>query len=369
MHADDMQTALTLDAVFAATRLLSESVASLPLQTFRRSGGGKSRIDDPSLLREPSHHGTAYEWLQRAMVSLLLRGNAYGYITEFTSDGEHPRRIEWLHPDDVSTDDDTLLRTMRSTGEPVWRYRGAPIPNDRMVHIPGYTLPGQRLGLSPIAAYAMTTETGLSAKRFGRDWFRNGSIPSAVLETAEPVTQDQARTIKERFRAAVSGREPVVLGAGTSYKPITVPPNESQFLATIKATANTIAAIYGVPPERIGGEAASSRTYANREQESQDFVTFSLRPHLVKLEAHLSALLPRPQYVKFNVDALIRADLLTRYQAHSLALHDGWKSKDEVRELEDEPPLPDGQGAGFATTTGEGSAGMDRLQDAGRTNQ
>lgn len=344
IRTKDIDSALTLAPVYSATRLLSESVASLPLQAYRRTGDVRRRIATPALFRDPTQFGTVFEWVQRAMTSLTLRGNAYGYVISFDADG-FPRRVEWLHPDDVRIADNA------STSRPQWWWQGRPVDAERMVHIPAYVLPGQVLGVSPIAAYALTTETGLLSQRFGRDWFRNGSVPSAVLETERPVDAEQARTIKERFRAAVSGREPVVLGAGTTYRPITVSPDESQFLDTMKMTTNQIAAIYGIPPEMIGGEPGGSLTYANVEQQAINFVTYTLRPYLTKLEAALSRLLPQPQYVKFNVDAIIRADLKTRYEAHNLALSDGWKSKDEVRELEDLPPLPDGQGAGYASTT------------------
>jgi HK97 family phage portal protein len=163
-----------------------------------------------------------------------------------------------------------------------------------------------------------------------------------VLETDQPVNQEQALIIKARFAAATRGREPVVLGAGTKYRPITVPPDESQFLDTIRATATQVAAIFGVPADKIGGEPGGSMTYANVEQAALDFVTFTLRPYLVRIETMLTGLLPRPQIVKANADALIRADALTRYQAHHLALSDGWQSRDEIRRIEDLPPIPGG---------------------------
>lgn len=345
VRSDNISTALTLAPVFAATRLLSDSIASLPLQAYRRAGDARVPTDLPMLLQDPSEFGSTYEWVQRAMVSLTLRGNAYGYVTVFDADG-FPRRVEWLHPDEVRLGDN------QSTQRPQWYWNGRPIESERMIHIPGYVLPGQVLGMSPIVAYALTTETGLLSQQFGRDWFRNGLVPSAVLQTDQPVKPEDATVIKARFRQAVAGREPVVLGLGVEYKPIAVPPNESQFLETMKMTVNQIAAVYGIPPERIGGEASSSRTYANREQDSLDFLTYSLRPYLVKLESHISRLLAPPQYVKFNVDAIVRADLATRYAAHHIALTDGWKSKDEVRELEDLPPLPNGEGSGYGPTPG-----------------
>ena len=203
-------------------------------------------------------------------------------------------------------------------------------------------------------AAILDLETGLFAQEFGRDWFGNGAIPSGIVKASGPVNEANSKVVKSRFTEAASGREVVVLGDGLDYQPITVPPEESQFLATMKATAGQVAAIYGVPPEMIGGETGASMTYQNVEQQQINFVTHSLRPYLLKLESALTTLLPRPQYLKYSVDALVRADMAARYAAHHLALTDGWKSKDEVRALEDLPPLPDRQGAGYAPLPGPG---------------
>lgn len=342
IQGDSINTALRLAPVYAATRLLADTIASLPLQAYVDTGGAKKRITSPTVFADPTDFGTIVEWVQRVVTSLTLRGNAWGYITQFDTNGL-PLHIEWLHPDEVS-----LYGRNRSLERPQWYWLGRPLERERVIHIPGYVLPGEVLGISPIAAYALTTETGLLSQQFGRDWFLNGSVPAAVLETDQPVTQEDSKIIKSRFMAAASGREPVVLGAGTKYRAITINPAESQYLETIKATANQIAAIYGVPPERIGGTPGGNLTYATREQSAIDLVTYCLRPYIVKLEATFNKLTPAGQYVKFNVDALTRADLASRYAAHHIALTDGWMNKDEIRDIEDLSPLPDGLGTAYA---------------------
>lgn len=333
------QRALRLVPVFAATRLLADSIASLPLQQYRRTGDGRQPMELSSLFTSPSQHGTTYEWVQRCVTSLTLRGNAMGLPTAIGPTG-YPTQVEWLHPDSVTIGEDSTMVS------PSWFVMGRPV--DGLIHIPGHVLPGKVLGLSPIRAYAMTTDTGLLSQAFGLDWFANGKTPSAVLSTDQTLTETQAKEMKARFMATSVDREPIVLGAGLAYKPLMVPPEESQFLETMKATTNQIASIYGIPPEMIGGESGSSMTYQNVEQQAINFVTHTLRPYITKLEATLSSLLPRPQFVRFNVDSIIRADIKSRYEAHHYALTDGWKSRDEVRVIEDMPPLPDGKGQQFA---------------------
>jgi HK97 family phage portal protein len=131
-----------------------------------------------------------------------------------------------------------------------------------------------------------------------------------------------------------------VLGAGAKYHAITVSPEESQFLETIRANATTIAAIYGIyPAELIGGDTKDSMTYANVEQQSLNLATHTLRPWITKLEQHLSTLLPRPQFARFDLNDLLRADRQTRYETHQIAIANGFKTPDEVREEEGLEPL------------------------------
>jgi HK97 family phage portal protein len=341
IRGDSVDRAITLGAVFAATRLLSDHVASLPLQAYRKSANGdQRRIDTPKLLADPSMFGGQYEWVQRAVLSLALRGNAYGFITAFDNQG-FPRQVEWLHPDEVTLEND------RTAEIPRWRWEGRPLrpwlgrdSQGELIHIPWYVLPGRVKGVSPISAFAQTIEGGLYAQRFGHNFFKTDGVPSGVLETDQQIDQEQAQTIKDRFKQAAKGRDTVVLGAGAKYHAITVSPEESQFLETIRANATTIAAIYGIyPAELIGGDTKDSMTYANVEQQSLNLATHTLRPWITKLEQHLSTLLPRPQFARFDLNDLLRADRQTRYETHQIAIANGFKTPDEVREEEGLEPL------------------------------
>jgi HK97 family phage portal protein len=148
--------------------------------------------------------------------------------------------------------------------------------------------------------------------------------------------------VKQRFLAAVRGtREPVVMGKGWKYQAIQISPEESQFLDTQKYTAAECARIYGPGvPEVLGYETGGSMTYANVEQRSLDLLKFTIDRWLVRIETILSAdTLSRPRYMKFNRGALLATDLLTRYRAHEIALRNKFEVVNEVRELEDRPPV------------------------------
>lgn len=333
LFGNGIDRALRLVPVYAGTRLIADAVSSLPLQAYRKTRDGRERIPTPSLLESPSAYGTPYDWVFRAMTSLLLRGNAWGMKVAPDTDGS-PRTVEWLHPDDVSVDE--------SAARPRVFYRGREIPMGDLLHIPGYTLPGSMLGVSPIQAYAVTIDSGLFAAQFGRDWFKNGTVPSAhVKNTAKTLSPEQAAEVKDRVRGLRNG-EPWVTGMDWEWKALSVTPDEAQFIDTMRFTATQIAAIYGIPPEMIGGESGKSMTYANTEQQAIQFATYTLRPWVTRLEAAISRLLPKPQYVKFNVDSMIRVDTATRWQVHETARRIGATSVNEIRALEDMPAIAGG---------------------------
>lgn len=331
------QAALSLSSVYAANRLLAQSISTLPLKAYRRGGDVRQPMETlPQLFAQLVTDGQLVPWLHRCITSLGLRGNAYGLIISRDGFG-FPTAIEWLDPGRVSPDD--------RPGKTGWLWNGREIPRENIVHIPLFAMPGQRTGLSPIASFANTLGIGLQAQNYATDWFAAGGFPPGTFRnTGTTVSQDEADAIKARVVAAIRTHTPLVHGADWEYKPISVPPEEAQFIETMKMTTNQIAAIYGIPPEMIGGESGSSMTYANVEQQQINFVMFTLRPWLVILEHAFSAILPDKQYVKFNSDALIRADLKTRWEVNQMRVDMGAASIDEIRLQEDQPPLPNGQG-------------------------
>lgn len=329
--------ALQLIPLFACVRILADSIASLPVQTYRKNGASREMLTFvPSLLFQPAARDNLFEWLHKLVVSLCLRGNAYGLVTAWDDFG-FPTSIEWLNPDDVWVDESRP--TM-----PVFYWKGVEVPREQIVHIPWVVMPGKVVGLSPVSYFAQTIGVGLSATEYGLSWFDNGGTPPSVLKnSAKTITPDESAEISDRLSARVRARKPLVLGSDWDFEALKVSPEESQFIQTMRLNASQIAAIYGVPPEMVGGDSGGSMTYANVEQNAINFVGFTLRPWLTRLEAKLSALMPGKEFVRFNVDALIRVDLRTRYEAHRIALQDGWRNRDEVRALEDLSPLPSGQ--------------------------
>jgi HK97 family phage portal protein len=323
-------TAMQHSAVWACVNLIAGSISTLPLAAYRR--GERDPLPDlPPLLRQPSATMNLPEWLYATLQCLLLRGNAYGQIVDRSGAGLLPSQVELLAPDRVQ---------VTANGAVVYRLDGQEVDPASIWHIRAFTIAGSVVGLSPIAHARQAVGLGLGAEKFAAKLFGESGIPYGVLSSEQDIKQERADQLKARWRAAhVGNRDIAVLGNGAKFQPVSISPEESQFLETTRANVATVARYFGVQPELIGGESGGSLTYANVEQRALDFLTFGLRPWLVRLEAAISALLSSTTTVKFNAAALVRTDLLTRYQAHESAIRAGWKLRSEVRELEDLPPV------------------------------
>jgi HK97 family phage portal protein len=325
-------TAMQHSAVWACVNLIAGSISTLPLAAYRR-GDREPLPDLPPILRTPAAGWSLPDFLYAALQSLLLRGNTYGLIVDRAGAGLLPSQVELLAPERVG------VTVPNGTVE--YRVDGQPVDPASIWHVRAFCAPGNVEGLSPIAHARQAIGLGLAAEKFASQFFGESATPSGLLTTDQRITAEQAYEFKERWAARHQGRRDIaVLGDGAKFQAVSISPEESQFLETTRANVATIARYYGVQPELIGGESGGSLTYANVEQRALDFLTFGLRPWLVRLEVALSALLASKTDVKFNAAALVRTDLLTRYQAHESAIRAGWKTRNEVRDLEDLAPLP-----------------------------
>lgn len=334
-------TALTLAAVYSATDLLATSVATLPVKAYTRRGDVRVCLDTlPELFERLVNEGRIVTWLRQAMTSLLLRGNAFGLIVERDNFG-YPTHVVWLSPDHVQVQDQ-MVSGRGSYLDPLWTYLGQPIAAENLIHIPWYVVPEQVMGLSPIAAFATTIGVGLSAQTYGSDWFDTGGFPPGTFKNSEvQITQEEAAGISSRLTGAMRARRPLVYGRDWTYTPITVPPEEAQFVETMRLTATQIAAIYHVPAEWIGGQTGGQGLhYSTAEQDMIQMVTLGVRPYIELLESVFFGLMPHREYVRFNVDALLRADLKTRHEVYAIDASIGLRTIDEMRAQEDWEPLP-----------------------------
>jgi HK97 family phage portal protein len=331
--------ALRLSTVWACVRLLADSVSTLPLDVYRK-GEREPLATAPALLQRPSADYDLADWLYAVMASLLLRGNAYGLITARAGAGMLPAQVDLLHPDHVGV-------SVNGQGRVTYRLLGDEQDPADVWHVKAYVFPmaprAAPVGLSPVEYARETIGLGLAAERFGAQFFGDGATPSGVLTSDQRITAEQASTTKERWKALHKGRRDIaVLGDGVKFQPISIAPEESQFIESQRLNVDAIARIYGVPPEMVAGTTAGHMAYSSPEMRSTDFPTFTLRPWLSRIERAVGRLLPRNQYARFNAGGFVRTTLRDRYEAHKIAVEAGFLTRNEVRELEDRPPLPGG---------------------------
>lgn len=337
------ETAVRLTAVYACVRLRAETVASLPVDAVRAKGAARIPVDpQPPWLVQPNPEQNWVEFMDRVNTSLDLDGNGYIAVTARDRLGL-PVELWTLHPSDV-----TVRRNDMGEIEYVWRGverlpRFAPGSQEGVIiHVRNISLDGVR-GLSPIAAAKQSIGLGLAAERFGARFYGSGQQLSGVIEIpAGTVATGMLESLKDAWLSSHGGGKshlPGVLTGGASWKPISINPDEAQFLETRKFQVAEIARVYGIPPHMIGDVDGSTSWGTGIEQQSIGFVQFSIAPRLRRLELAFNQLLPRGQQLKFNVNGLLRGDAKTRAEFYAKAIQWGWMTRADPRALEDMPPV------------------------------
>lgn len=324
--------ALSVVPLYAAIRLIADQFASTPLHGYRTTSDGtpEQLRTDPAMLTPVS--GSKASWKTQVIMGLLTRGNAVGIHTSTDAAG-YPAAIVWVPPQDVQCED-------TGSGVPKFFYLGRRLWPGEFTHIPWLTLPGRTWGLSPLGMFKTLWETGAAAQMLERNFYDSGGVPSGHFKnTAKTLAPEDAATMKTRFKHAVADRDVLVTGNDWEYNPIGMPADQLAFVSALKLTATQIASIYGIAPEDIGGEAAAGLQYSTVEMNEIKLSTRTMRPWYTRVEDGLSLNTPRTQYFKFNADALIRSDLVSRMTAHQIALSTGVEIQPEARAKEDKAPL------------------------------
>jgi HK97 family phage portal protein len=345
------EKALGVAAVWASVTLLADVISALPVDVYRRSTDGvRTQIEpEPGLVRSPSLIYDRREWLFQGVISGALWGNVYGLEMSQTALDDYPEVVEIISPVAVTVEQASQLE------RPTYLISGRPVSATRVHHLRRYAMPGSAVGISPLDRHKELIGVAIAARDFAASWFGDGAHPSAILSNDTPLNDtdgSKAKTIKQRFVESIRGREPGVLAGGWKYESIQATPDDSQLVEAWNRIGVDIAQAFRVPPEMIGvAVQGSSVTYANREQRSLDFLTYAVQPWLTMFESWWTANLPPDQFAKFNTGALLRTDLKTRYESHAVALKAGFMNVDQIRQLEDNAPVPDGLGAIFYRPT------------------
>lgn len=350
------RSAMQMTAVYACVRILSEAVAGLPLHFYRyKEDGSKEMAIDTNLYHllhdEPNPEMSSFVFRETLMTHLLLWGNAYAQIIR-NGKGEIIALYP-LMPNKMQVDRDEsgkLYYTYtRSEGE-ANTMQGSSVtlePKD-VLHIPGLGFDGL-VGYSPIAMAKNAIGLAIATEEFGSKFFANGAAPLGVLE--HPGTIKDPTRVREAWQSQFGGSgnsgKVAVLEEGMKYTPISISPEQAQFLETRKFQINEIARIFRVPPHMVGDLEKSS--FSNIEQQSLEFVKYTLDPWVVRWEQSLSRSLlsedeKKVYFFKFKLEGLLRGDYQSRMNGYAIARQNGWMSANDIRELEDLDKLTPEQG-------------------------
>ena len=347
------RSAMQMTAVYACVRILSEAIAGLPLHLYRyKDEGGKVKATGHTLYHllhdEPNPEMTSFVFRETLMTHLLLWGNAYAQIIR-NGKGEvialyplMPNRME------VNRDTNGMLYYVyqkSSDDAPTMEGSSVILSPSEVLHVPGLGFDGL-VGYSPIAMAKNAIGLSMAAEEYGAKFYANGAAPSGVLEHPG-VLKDPAK-VRDSWNAAFGGssnsHKVAVLEEGLKYTPISISPNEAQFLETRKFQIDEIARIFRVPPHMVGDLEKSS--FSNIEQQSLEFVKYTLDPWVVRWEQSLSRALlsgdeKKEYYFKFSLEGLLRGDYQSRMQGYSIGIQNGFMCPNDVRELENLDLIPE----------------------------
>lgn len=346
------RSAMQMTAVYACVRILSESIAGLPLHMYQyeEDGSKKKAVEHPLyhlLHDEPNPEMTSFVFRETLMSHLLLWGNAYAQIIR-NGKGDIIALYP-LMPNRMKVERDSkgqLYYEYQTMKEDAPTMKGAVYqlyPNE-VLHVPGLGFDGL-VGYSPIAMAKNAIGLAIAAEEYGSKFYANGAAPSGVLEHPN-VLKDPAK-VRDSWNAAFGGssnaHRVAVLEEGMKYTPISISPNEAQFLETRKFQINEIARIFRVPPHMVGDLEKSS--FSNIEQQSLEFVKYTLNPWVCRWEQALQrALLDDDEkgkyFFRFNVEGLLRGDYQSRMNGYAIARQNGWMSANDIRELENIDRIP-----------------------------
>lgn len=371
----DERTAMQVTAVYACVRILAESISTLPLHLYKADGeGGRHKAHDNHLYfllnSEPNKEMTSQIMLEVMMTHLLLWGNSYVQVIRNAKN--EVIELYPLMPDRMKVDRDenrniyyeyTIQQSdPKSMDKKEITYRLKP---EDVLHVPALGFDGL-IGYSPIAMARNAIGLGISAEEYGSKLFKNGAAPAGILNY--PRTLNNTDNIRDSWMATFGGsgnaNKVAVLEEGVTFTPISINPEDAQFLQTRRYQMEEIARMFRVPLHLLGD--LEHATFSNVENLTLDFVKFTLTPWLNRIEKSLNRRLLSDEekesyYFEFNADGILRGDYESRQRGFALARQNGWLNMNEIRAYDNLPPVPEEEGGNAYLVNGN----MVKVKDAG----
>lgn len=335
-------TAFRINAVFSAVSLISDTIATLPVDAYiRRDGARYAYRPRPDWVAKPDVDTTKEAFYGSIIVSLLLDGNAF--IRVYTNSRGEVVNLVVLNPHQVEIKRNGLGRIMFEVqGEKKL------LSSEQVIFIPDVVRPGQLRGISRVEALKENFGLAMALENYAARFFGQGATTQGIIEYPGKLTLEQATELRQSFDTRHSGwkksHKTGILSNGAKYVQTSVDPEKSQALDARRMAVEDVARAFNVPPHLLGLPTTTS--YASVEQNNLAWVTHCLRPIVQKLEGALTPLLTRTTgndrvFVKFSLDGLLRADINARMSAYATGRQSGFLTINDVRRLEDLPPIND----------------------------
>ena len=343
--AVDPSSAIQSSTVYSCVSLISDSIATMPVKTFRKTKDHREPTTPPAFLDAingmPNPETDSFTWLHRTINSLCLYGNSYWLITARDRNG-FPSEVYNLHPDDIQID--------RKNGKAIYTFNGKETftryttfnPAGEIIHIKNFEQ-GSDLGLSPIEAGSEAIGSALAQDEFSGSFFRNGAVLSGVIEMDSTPSEEQLRIFKQSFNRKHQGSHKAhnigILTEGSKWRPLSLNHEQMQFLQSRKYNKSEICGLFRVPAYMIGDLSETTKLGSSIEEQNRIFYELTLLPYINRVETALTMMLPRNQFARIDVSGLLRANIKARYESYNLGRNAGFLSVNEIRAKEDLPPV------------------------------
>lgn len=348
------ESSLTLVAVQSCVSLISDGVATLPVDEGITVGGKRKPVERKTpWVERPNAFQTPVAFWGRVVTSLALDGNAF--IFTIRDERGVIQSLYCIDPRIVEIVDVGFGETRYRIGGAIdasGKFSGGQeFDRSQILHIPFFVMPGNPRGLSPIDLASEAIALGVTAEEYGSRFFQQGTTMAGVIEHPQSPKPDEAKMLRDMFRKTHAGTKNShavgILTGGATFKPITISPEQAQFLETRRFQNHQIALLYHIPTYMVDPTVTSSWG-SGIEEQNKSLIENAFMPYIVRIEQAVSTfLLGGNRYMKFNLDARLRPNTKERYEAYAIAVNNGWMNLDEVRALEDMEPIPDGKGQDF----------------------
>jgi len=346
-------------AMIASVTLLADSVATMPLELMRDTGGRWERLPTPEVLRRPNDEQLMFDFVHQTVVTLAIHGVDFVYAP--TDRVGMPLELRNLNPLSIKhlpNDDGTMLYQIGNNNKELFG-------RDVIRQIDWLRLPGQWRGISPIDAMRNIIGTDISINRYLAAFYGDGATPSSVLETENQLTPDQAQVLRDTWTDMhYKTRKPAVLSGGLKWRPIAASASDMDTMVHRESIVRDIARAYRIPLHLINGTGGDSQTYQNVESAGINFVRHTLLPYMRRIEGAISEMLPPDLSVRFNADEYLRADLATRVRASQIQISSGMLTPNEARHIEGREPYEGGDNFTFLPTGVVPPLGSDKERPA-----